>query len=68
MSQYFGTSNLDTAKKCFIENRDRFSDPTASPEKYNLYNGLANLAVAMEKLEAEIKELKQIAHHQASKP
>ena len=42
------------AKKQFIENAQLFGNPAKEPEKYTLYNGLANLAIGLEKLQMEI--------------
>ena len=37
-----------TASECFKENLTLFSDPGATPEKFNLYTGLMNLTEAIE--------------------
>ena len=50
--------NLQIAAKCFGENLALFSDPQGTPEKYNLYNGLANLAGGIQALQAEIERLR----------
>lgn len=42
------------AKKQFKENVELFGDPQSNPEKYNLYNGLANLADGLENLEQQL--------------
>lgn len=38
----------DTAMKCFKENIQLFANPNNNPEKFNLYNGLANLSEGLE--------------------
>jgi len=60
---------IDAGSACFVQNRDLFSDPKASPEKFNLYSGLASLsAVAtdlllkVEKMDKELQDLKQRLH------
>lgn len=55
--------DLKIAVKCFTENLDLFSDPEATPEKYNLYNGLANLAGGVQELHAEIERLRYDLQH-----
>lgn len=45
--------------KCFGENIRLFGDPQIDPEKFNLYNGLSNLAEAIERLEIEVQSLQQ---------
>ena len=41
-----------TAKACFDDNIRLFAyDPLQQPEKYNLYNGLSNLALAINQIE-----------------
>ena len=61
--------NHDAGANCFVENRNRFSDPKATPEKFNLYNGLSSLAVAVtdlllkvDRMTAEIEDLKYRLH------
>jgi X-X-X-Leu-X-X-Gly heptad repeat protein len=46
-----------TAIRCFQENRRDFGDPQVSPEKFNLYNGLANLAEAVGTLQDRVNQL-----------
>ena len=48
----------NNAKKCFSENLRLFANPTLEPEKYNLYNGLLNLAEAIKGIEQRIKYIK----------
>lgn len=53
-------SKAINAVKCFDDNRLRLSpNPQQDPEKYNLYNGLAALAEAIEAIEAQILELRK---------
>lgn len=49
---------LETARDCFLENIRLCGDPKTNPEKFNLYNGLANLAEAMMEMKAEIEKSK----------
>jgi len=51
-------SKASSAKTCFIENREHFGSVHTQQEKYNLYNGLALLAEAVEELEHEIRVIK----------
>jgi hypothetical protein len=46
----------ETATRCFEENRVLFGDPNAQPEKYNLYNGLTNLAEASREISVRLQE------------
>jgi hypothetical protein len=41
----------------FAENLRLFGKPQAEPEKYNLYNGLVNLASAVEQMQSPIAEI-----------
>ena len=51
-------SPTQTAIKCFRENIELYaSPPRKDPEKFNLYNGLANLSEAVADLEARIDRL-----------
>jgi len=47
------------AEKCFLENRNFFGDARAEPEKFNLYQGLANLASAVSEVQDELRQLRQ---------
>ncbi|MEK7073131.1 MAG: hypothetical protein AAB974_01705 [Patescibacteria group bacterium] len=47
------------AQKCFEENRRDFGNAQTQPEKYNLYNGLANLAQAVATIQRELDEIKR---------
>ncbi len=49
---------LETARDCFVENMRICGDPTTNPEKFNLYNGLANLAEAMMEIKTELDKMK----------
>jgi len=49
--------NFSNAKRQFDENKRLFGDPQAEPEKFNLYQGLANLATGLEKLERRLVDL-----------
>ena len=51
--------NLDLAAKCFKENRNLFSDPQKAPEKFNLYNGLENMAVMIQELISKVDRLER---------
>ena len=51
--------NRDVAAKCFNENRNLFSNPQTLPEKFNLYNGLENMAVMVEHLLSKVEHLER---------
>lgn len=51
--------SANNALKCFQENLRVFGDMQSQPEKYNLYNGLANLATAVKEMQREIHTLRQ---------
>ena len=53
--------NATTARNCFEENM-RLNPPQTSPEKFNLYNGLANLAIAIQEIQAQIQSLERVVH------
>ena len=44
----------NAAKKCFGENITLFANAQTAPEKFNLYNGLYNLADAVEQIERRL--------------
>ena len=46
----------EAAKKCFSENLS-FVDPAKEPEKFNLYNGLLNLADAIFAIEMQLRSI-----------
>jgi len=52
-------SSSQNALKCFEENIRLFGNARTEPEKFNLYNGLANLATAIKDMQAEIDSLRQ---------
>lgn len=52
-----------TARKCFAENIQLFGNPQEAPEKFNLYNGLVNLAEAIEHDMSNIKDQIQYLHN-----
>src|ERR1051325_7174846 len=57
----FGSNPIDTAKKCFAENLRLFGNAQTQPEKFNLYNGLHNLAIAIEQMQQQVEQkLQQI--------
>lgn len=58
MPNHTGYTKIDTAKKCFAENLTRANFQT-DPEKYNLYNGLANLAAAIEELQRQMEDIQR---------
>lgn len=47
----------DAGASCFTENRNLFSDPRSTPEKFNLYNGLLLLAQAVTDLSSQIDQM-----------
>ena len=49
--------NSKTAKDCFEENIGLIGGHQSNPEKFNLYNGLANLAVAISGIEETLQRL-----------
>ena len=49
----------DLAAKCFNENRNLFGNPQTAPEKFNLYNGLENMAVMVQELILKIDRLER---------
>ncbi|MDC0336537.1 hypothetical protein OAN24_06570 [Pseudodesulfovibrio sp.] len=48
--------NFDTAAKCFEENVRLFANARTEPEKYNLYNGLYNLAEGLRQFEHDLRQ------------
>jgi hypothetical protein len=57
MFSFTGSDPIDSAKKCFAENLRLFGNASTQPEKYNLYNGLANLATAVEELQTKLSQI-----------
>jgi len=57
----------DTAMKCFEENIQLFGNANNNPEKFNLYNGLANLAEGlkhdMSNIKSQIQYLQQAVNN-----
>jgi hypothetical protein len=51
--------SFDTARRCFGENIQLFADARAQPEKFNLYNGLSQMAQALQDLEQEVQRLRR---------
>ena len=51
-----GFTPIDTAKKCFAENLRLYGNDA---EKYNLYNGLAKQAEAIEQMQGDITILRE---------
>lgn len=49
---------LNDAKRFFIDNKNLFGNPTEA-EKFNLYNGLAALAEAIERIEYDLQQIKE---------
>ena len=45
------------AERQFVENVKLFGNPQTQPEKYNLYNGLGNLARSLRNLEDKVDSL-----------
>lgn len=54
------------AHRCFIENKNLFGNAKTNPENFNLYNGLANLADAVERMQRDIDAIKQAVQYIAS--
>ena len=52
-------SDPQNALKCFQENLRLFADARTEPEKFNLYNGLANLASTLGSLQSEVHQLRE---------
>jgi hypothetical protein len=53
------TAGITTAKKFFEENMHLFANAQTEPEKFNLYNGLWNLADSLQQIETEMHRLQQ---------
>ena len=67
MFETHGFSKIDTARKCFAENLRVFGSSNSQPEKYNLYNGLANLAAAVEETQAQLAQIQAALAHIAQR-
>jgi hypothetical protein len=50
--------SIKIAEDCFVENLKLYGDPKTQAEKYNLYNGLANLAEAISDLRDDVRKIK----------
>ena len=55
------------AKESFLTNFRLLGGPDAEPEKYNLYKGLVELASAVEKMEDDLKDIKDFMYVMKSK-
>ena len=51
--------SFNTAQKCFVENINLFGNAQMEPEKFNLYNGLSNMAESLQSLEQEVHRLRR---------
>ena len=49
--------SIHTAKSCFEENVRLFGNANTEPEKFNHYNGLFHMAVAIQQLEVQVHNL-----------
>jgi hypothetical protein len=49
--------SIDTAKKCFDENLKFYVSQKSQPEKFNLYQGLYNIADEIEKINLRLDQL-----------
>jgi hypothetical protein len=50
--------SIQSAINCLDENINLFGDPRVDPEKYNLYNGLSEMARAIQRLDNEVEVIK----------
>ncbi len=55
------------AEASFLTNFRLMGGPDAEPEKYNLYKGLMELAASMEKIESDLKDIKDFMYFLKSK-
>jgi hypothetical protein len=51
--------SIQTAINCFDENIRLYSNPQTDPATYNLYTGLYQIALAIQRLESEIGAIKR---------
>ena len=51
--------SFNAAKKCFSENVQLFGNAQTQPEKFNHYNGLYNMAEALQSLQDEVQRLRR---------
>lgn len=47
------------ALRCFEENKGLFGNAQSQPEKFNLYNGLSNLAKAIQQIERDLATMQE---------
>ena len=52
----------ELAAKCFRENREQFTTPEQSPEKFNLYSGLEHMALMIMDLHQRFQSLEHELH------
>jgi len=52
-------SYIQSAINSFEENLRLFSNAQTEPEKYNLYNGLSELAHAIQRLKKDVADIKR---------
>jgi hypothetical protein len=50
--------SIQSAINCFEENIRLFGNARVEPEKYNLYNGLTEMARAIQQLDGEVDAIK----------
>ena len=51
--------SFDISNRCFTENLNLFGNAQTDPEKFNLYNGLSNMAQSLQALEQEVQRLRR---------
>lgn len=56
------SDGIEAAKECFKENLKLLGNSEKQPEKYNLYNGLLNLAIAVELIEGMVLKIERQLH------
>jgi hypothetical protein len=56
--------SLQTAKRCFQENC-QLINPSSDPVAWNLNNGLANLADALQQMENRLSQIEQSIRHRS---
>lgn len=49
----------DDAYACLAENLKMYIDPRVTPEKFNLYKGLALMAKTVQEMQAELHQLRK---------
>ncbi len=50
--------SIQSAINCLDENIRLYGNPRVDPEKYNLYNGLSEMARAIQRLDNEVEVIK----------